>query len=62
MPWLSVQELFATPYFCQEQSEEHVKIAQVSARPPGAPSWNEATAPESQFTATYNHMQCTQWQ
>ncbi len=26
---MHAQELFATPYFCQEQTEEHFKIAQV---------------------------------
>ncbi len=33
---MHAQELFATPYFCQEQTEEHFKIAQVrlcNARP-----------------------------
>ena len=27
---LILQELFASPYFCQEQSEEHFKLAQAS--------------------------------
>lgn len=28
------QELFAAPYFCQEQSEEHFKLAQVTSLSP----------------------------
>ena len=28
-----LQELFATPYFCQEQTEEHFRIAQVGFLP-----------------------------
>ena len=30
---MHAQELFATPYFCQEQTDEHFKIAQVGFCP-----------------------------